>query len=465
MGSIAPKRAVRIMNISGSPVDRREALSVNAASNELIDVFVGDWMSELNMPLKAYQVATDPKNAVGYELSFLEALEPALNTLATKKHKLAVNAGAVATESLFMKVVDMVKSKRLDLVIAWVEGDIVMEQVRALLKNGGELNHVCTKQPLKEWQYEPVFAQCYLGSAAITRAFAAGADIVLCGRVADASPIVGAAAWWHNWRADQYDELAQSLIAGHLIECSTYVTGGNYTGFASSQPQKRAGANEHRFRNLDFDHINELGYPIAEIGPAGDVIITKRSGSDGVVNIETCKEQLLYEIQGMFYLNCDVTAEIDKVKFTQVGKDRVELSGVKGRPPPRTTKVGITAFGGYTAELHWALIGLDIPEKIKMAELQMRHRFGQERMNRFTHWSLTSYGSSPSDPRNQNSCIIDLRLVAQAREREDMSWNNFAKPALDIVMQSWPAATTTPDKRQAEPQLVRYFHPFRDNFC
>jgi hypothetical protein len=187
------------------------------------------------------------------------------------------------------------------------------------------------------------------------------------------------------------------------------------------------------------------------------VIITKRSGSDGVVNIETCKEQLLYEIQGMFYLNCDVTAEIDKVKFTQVGKDRVELSGVRGRPPPCTTKVGITAFGGYTAELHWALIGLDIPEKIKMAEIQMRHRFGPERMKRFTHWSLTSYGSAPSDPRNQNSCIIDLRLVAQAREREDMSWNNFAKPALDIVMQSWPAATTTPDKRQAEPQLVSIF--------
>jgi hypothetical protein len=228
-----------MMNISGSPVDRREALSVNAASDEPIDVFVGDWMSELNMPLKAYQVATDPENAIGYEPSFLEALEPALETLAMKKQKLAVNAGTVATKSLFRKVVDMVKSKSLDLVVAWVEGDIVMDHVKAILENGGELNHVCTKQPLKEWQYEPVFAQCYLGSAAITKAFAAGADIVLCGRVADASPIVGAAAWWHNWRADQYDELAQSLIAGHLIECSTYVTGGNYTGLVRTRPNKR----------------------------------------------------------------------------------------------------------------------------------------------------------------------------------------------------------------------------------
>jgi hypothetical protein len=157
----------------------------------------------------------------------------------------------------------------------------------------------------------------------------------------------------------------------------------------------------------------------------------------------------------MYYLNCDVSAVIDKAKFTQVGKDRVELSGITGQPPPGTTKVGITAFGGYTAELHWALIGLDIPEKVKMAEVQMKHRFGPEKMSKFLQWTLTSYGSVPSDPKNYNSATIDMRLVAQARDKEDLSWDNFAKPALEIVMQSWPAATTTPDKRQAEPQLAR----------
>jgi hypothetical protein len=158
----------------------------------------------------------------------------------------------------------------------------------------------------------------------------------------------------------------------------------------------------------------------------------------------------------MYYLNSDVTAVIDKVEFTQLGKESVKLSGITGQPPPRTTKVGITAFGGYTAELHWSLIGLDIPEKVKMAEIQMRHRYGPERLKKFLQWTLTSYGSVPSNPRNYNSATIDLRLVAQAKEKDDLSWENFAKPALEIVMQSWPAATTTPDKRQAEPQLVSY---------
>jgi hypothetical protein len=208
------------------------------------------------------------------------------------------------------------------------------------------------------------------------------------------------------------------------------------------------------FKSLDFDCINNLGYPIAEIGCDGEVIITKTPGTDGIVTTDTCKEQLLYEIQGLYYLNSDVTAVIDKVEFTQVGKERVKLSGITGQPPPRTTKVGITAFGGYTAELHWSLIGLDIPEKVKMAEIQMKHRYGPEGLKKFLQWTLTSYGSVPSDPRNYNSATIDLRLVAQAKEKADLSWESFAKPALEIVMQSWPAATTTPDKRQAEPQLV-----------
>ncbi|PVH96035.1 DUF1446-domain-containing protein [Periconia macrospinosa] len=430
------------MNISGSPVDRREALSVAAASNEEIDVFVGDWMSELNMPAKAYAISTDP-SAIGYEISFLEALEPALVNLAKKKQKLVANAGTVATKQLFDRVVEMVKSKNIGLTVAWVEGDIVTDQLKASMDAGDDLKHICTGMPLKEWDYEPLFAQCYLGSSGIVAALDAGADIVLCGRVADASPIVGAAAWWHHWGQEDYDKLAQSLIAGHLIECSTYVTGGNYT----------------LFKSLDFDHITELGYPIAEIGAEGDVIITKAAGTDGIVTPETCKEQLLYEIQGQYYLNSNVTAVIDQASLVQVGKDRVQLSGITGLPPPRTTKVGVTAFGGYTAELHWALIGLDIAEKVKMAEIQMKHRYGKERFSKFSEWTLTSYGSVPVNPRNYNAATIDMRLVAQAKNKEDLSWENFARPALDIVMQSWPAATTTPDKRQAVPQLFQEYFP------
>ncbi|KAI1340156.1 DUF1446-domain-containing protein [Xylariaceae sp. FL0016] len=430
------------MNISGSPADRRDALWRNAASDEPIDVFVGDWMSELNMPARAYSVVNGGK--IGYEETFVESIEPALEDLARKKMKFAANGGTVATKDLFDVVVDMIAKKGLDLSVAWVEGDIVMDQVRTLRKDGMKFKHISTGENLDEWDYEPIFAQCYLGGMGISEAFRAGADIVICGRVADAAPIVGAAAWWHNWSRTDFDRLARSLIAGHLIECSTYVTGGNYTGFKNM---------------MDWSMLHDIGYPIAEIDVDGDVIITKRDGTGGVVNVETCKEQLLYEIQGKWYLNSDVTAVIDQAKFEQVGQDRVRLSGITGQPPPKTTKVGLTALGGYTAEVHWALVGLDIEEKVKMLDIQIRASFGEERLSKFTTFSLTTYGSVPENPTTMNAATVDLRLMVQAKDANDISTENFARPAFDIIMHSFPAATFHPDKRTAVPRPYQEYFP------
>ena len=185
-----PKRPVRIMNISGSPVDRRNAMSKAANSSEPIDILVGDWMSELNMPARAYSIATEGDSAIGYEPSFLEALGPALPVLASKGIKVAANAGCVATEALFEEVVKMVAEQGLadKISVAWVEGDVVTSTIKS--SDPASLRSVCTGQSLAEWPFEPLFAQCYLGGWAIAKAFEAGADIVLCGRCADASPIV-----------------------------------------------------------------------------------------------------------------------------------------------------------------------------------------------------------------------------------------------------------------------------------
>ncbi|KAF2495864.1 DUF1446-domain-containing protein, partial [Lophium mytilinum] len=442
MGSVNPPRPIRIMNISGSPSDRRDALAIAAASNEPIDVFVGDWMSEVNMPTRAYDIVNSL--GVGYEPTFIETLEPALENIAKKGLKLAANAGTVATKDLFNIVVSMVKEKGLDLNVAWVEGDAVLDQIQASLKKSpSSFVSVCTGQSLEDWPYEPIFAQCYLGGMGIAKAFGAGADIVICGRVADASPIIGAAAWWHGWAVTEFDKLAQSLIAGHLIECSTYVTGGNYTGFKS----------------LDWDTMHAFGYPIAEISHDADVIITKVEGTGGIVNVETCKEQLLYEIQGAYYLNGDVTAVIDKAKFTEIGKNRVRLSGITGLPPPSTTKCGLTAFGGYKAEIHWALVGLDIEEKVKMLDIQMKHSYGKERLSKFTTFDLTVYGSVAKNPKNQNAATVDLRLVVESKDPKALSVENFMRPAFDIIMQSFPAATYHPDRRTASPMPYQEYFP------
>ena len=136
----------------------------------------------------------------------------------------------------------------------------------------------------------------------------------------------------------------------------------------------------------------------------------------------------------MYYLNCDVTAVIDQARFTELAPNRVRLSGITGRPPPATTKMGLTAFGGYQAELHWTMIGLDIDARVKLLDEQLRHNFGKSRMAKFSLWDISVYGSTPENPRNQSSCIVDVRLFAQAKNAEDLSEANFIRPSLDINM-------------------------------
>lgn len=137
-------------------------------------------------------------------------------------------------------------------------------------------------------------------------ALKAEADIVICGRVADASPVIACAAYHYGWSRHDYQQLAHAFVAGHLIECSTYATGGNFSGFKS----------------LSGD-LSNIGFPIAEILPSGEFFITKQQGTGGMVTVDTCKAQLLYEIQGPYYYHSDVVAVLDGIKMEQVGVDKV----------------------------------------------------------------------------------------------------------------------------------------------
>lgn len=151
-----------------------------------------------------------------------------------------------------------------------------------------------------------VSAHAYLGARGIVNGLRRGADIIICGRVADASPVIAAAWFWHDWAETDYDRLAGALIAGHLIECSAYVTGANFAGFDS----------------YSLDNIIAPGFPIAEIERDGSCVITKHDGTQGMVNADTVRCQFLYELQGDVYLNSDVSAHVDGVTVEGVGVDR-----------------------------------------------------------------------------------------------------------------------------------------------
>jgi hypothetical protein len=151
-----------------------------------------------------------------------------------------------------------------------------------------------------------VFANAYLGAIAIVQGLNDGVDIIICERVSDASPVIAAAQYWHSWTATDYDRLAGALVAGHLIECSAYATGGNFS----------------RFTDYDIENFMDPGFPLAEINADGTCVITKHPGTGGFVIPDTIYCQFLYELQGNIYLNSDVKAYLDRVSIRSDGENR-----------------------------------------------------------------------------------------------------------------------------------------------
>jgi Acyclic terpene utilisation family protein AtuA len=226
-----------------------------------------------------------------------------------------------------------------------------------------------------------------------------GCDIIICGRVADASPVIGAAWYWWGWGEEQYDELAGALVAGHLIECSAYVTGSNFSGFDE----------------YELDRFVDLSYGIAELDKDGTAVITKHDGTNGLVNVDNVKCQFLYELQGSVYLNSDVTAVTDQIKIEQTGKDRVKLSNVKGFPPPPTTKLAIFYQGGYESQFLLNATGYATTEKYALFEKQLRHALKQKGLlDKFQLLDFQVLGTPAPNPRSQFSSTTYLRLFAQA---------------------------------------------------
>ena len=257
----------------------------------------------------------------GYAATFLQHLDQALDDLVANGIRLVVNAGGLNPAGLADATRELIARRGHDLRVSFVDGDDVFGRLDALQRAGHALPHLTSGEPLSSWPHRPLTANAYLGGFGIARALEHGADIVVTGRVADASLVVGPAAWWWGWTPYDYDALAGAVAAGHVIECGPQATGGNFSGFRS------------------IPDLGQPGFPIAEIAADGSAVITKNPGTGGAVTRDTVTAQLLYEIGSPAYLNPDVTTRLDTATLTDLGDDRVQISGVRGAAPPETTKV------------------------------------------------------------------------------------------------------------------------------
>lgn len=383
-------RPVRIGNFSGAMGDRFGALEEMVTAEPKVDVAIGDSMAEITMSLVAGGTADHPGATQGfYAEYFLSQVRPLLETIAERGVKVVTNAGIFNPAGLAETLGKDIADAGLDLKVAYVRGDDLLPRFQELLDKG-ELAHLDSGAAFADDPADYVAVNAYLGGWGIAEALEGGADIVVTGRVADASLVLGPAAWWHGWKNDELNKVAGAVAAAHIIECGPQAVGGNFSGFAAVPDNTR------------------LGFPIAEVAEDGTSVITKRAQDGGAVTVDTVTAQLMYEIQGPLYRTPDVTLRVDEVSLTQQGPDRVLVSGAKGLPASLTTKVGMHRATGYRAGLYLFPTGLQIEEKIDVLRRQAEDAAKGLDLDDVL---VTVLGQPIPDPKDQYESTVAVRVA------------------------------------------------------
>ncbi|WP_068403062.1 acyclic terpene utilization AtuA family protein, partial [Kribbia dieselivorans] len=374
--------ALRVGNCSGFYGDRLSAMREMLEGGEL-DVLTGDYLAELTMMILGRDRAKDP--TTGYAKTFLRQLEENLGLAMDRGVTIVTNAGGVNPAGLAQAIRDLGERLGLAPRVAHVEGDDLTARAAELGLG------------------TPLAANAYLGAFGIARALGhgggPGADVVVTGRVTDASVIVGPAIAHFGWARTDYDALAGATVAGHVIECGTQATGGNFAFFTEL---------ERRGHDL-----TRPGFPIAEIRADGSSVITKHAGTGGAVTTETVLSQLLYEITDARYAGPDVVTRLDSIRLTQEAADRVLIDQVVGETPPPDVKVSCTAVGGYRNEVTFVLTGLDIQAKAELVQRQVEAAIDASSTDRPAELSWTLVRHDRADAATEEAASALLRLVAR----------------------------------------------------
>ncbi|GAA2470653.1 DUF1446 domain-containing protein [Actinocorallia cavernae] len=380
---------LRIGNFSGFYGDRFDALREMLTGGEL-DVLTGDYLAELTMLILARDRLKDP--GAGYARTFLRQLESALGLIQERGVRIVTNAGGLNPAGLAAHIGELVDRLGIPLRVAHVEGDDLTADHSGALA-----------------------AHAYLGGFGIAACLRAGADIVVTGRVTDAALVTGPAAAHFGWGPGEFDKLAGAVVAGHVLECGTQATGGNYAFFQEGD-------------------VRRPGFPLAEIHADGSSVITKHPGTGGFVDVGTVTAQLLYETGGARYAGPDVTARIDSVRLRQEGPDRVRIEGVKGEAPPPTLKVGRNRLGGFRNEVVFVLTGLGVEAKADLVKDQLATEMAKSPPAE-VRWELVR--TDRPDAGTEETASALLRLVVRDPDQKAVG-RALSGAAIELALASYP---------------------------
>lgn len=403
------KAPLRVGNCSGFYGDRFEA-PLEMLEGGPLDVLTGDYLAELTMLILGRDRMKDPKT--GYAKTFLRQMKVSLRTAVAKKVRIVTNAGGLNPRGLRDALCNLSAELGISVRIAHVEGDDLIARAEELQLGA------------------PLTANAYLGAWGIAECLRAGADVVVTGRVTDASLVVGAAAAHFGWERDAWNALAGAVVAGHVLECGMQATGGNFSFF----------------RELS---LGQPGFPIAEIEEDGSCVITKHPGTGGAVNLDTVRSQLVYEILGARYAGPDVTTRFDEIHIEEDGPNRVRVAGAVGEPPPPTMKVCLNRVGGFRNEVSFILVGLDIDAKATLVREQIEASL--DPLPSELVWILERTDREDADEEVRASAV--LRVIAKDRDPSVVG-RAFSSAAVALALGSYPGFTLRAPPNEGAPYGV-----------
>jgi len=408
-----------------------------------IDYLVMDYLAEVTMSILQKQKNKNPE--LGYAKDIPELMKRILPIIKQKNIKVITNGGGVNPIACANAVIKVAKELNIkELIIGVVLGDDIKDQLDDLIAKGAELKNMETNEPISVVRDKILSANVYFGAFPIVEALKKGADIVITGRTTDTGLTLAPMIYEFGWSNKDYNLLSAGTVAGHILECGAQSSGGNFMGDWQSVPD-----------------MAEIGFPIAEAFPDGEVIITKHPDTGGMVTFETVSEQLLYEIgDPKNYITPDCVADFTSIKLKDLGDNRVKMFDVSGLSETEFYKVscsysdGFSAIGSLTYSWPQALTKAKAADEILRKRLANLNLKFDEIRTEFVGYNSTH---GPLAKKLDEDDINEIMLRVAVRSHDYASVERFGKEIAPLILTGPPAVTGFAGGRPKPSEVVAYW--------
>ncbi len=407
-----------------------------------IDYLMLDYLAEVTMSIMQKQRSRDPD--AGYARDFVTLIEEILPDCVEKNIKVLSNAGGVNVEGCAEKIREVaINSGNTGLNIGVITGDDILGRLVEFIDKGIEINNMETGEPLTSIIDRVQAANVYLGAAPLVEALDKGAQIIVGGRLTDTGLTLAPIMHEFGWSFENWDQLATGTIAGHIIECGGQCSGGNC---------------QYDWKNIP--DLEDIGFPIIEAYENGEFVVTKHDDTGGRINIQSVKEQLLYEMGDPHeYITPDVIADFTTIKLAEDGENRVRVSGIKGKPKTEFYKVSIAYLDGWKSVGTLVYSYPEAYEKAKAADTILRKRL--DRLGLQFDVILTEFvgvnathGHLSGEPR-EDIPEVQLRVGVRGKNRDHVA--RFTKEIAPLILTGPPGVTGFAGGRPKVEEIMAYF--------